>query len=137
MLTVYLQILPQDTLKKYIQYAKERLQPNLIQMDVEKISRLYADLRRESLSTGSFPITVRHLESTIRMAEASAKMHLRNTVRSDDIDLAIQVTIASFVNAQKLSIKKQLERVGRSCISRSHSDIFLIISMFYRDSKSI
>jgi len=87
------------------------MQPNLIQMDVEKISKLYADLRRESLSTGSFPITVRHLESIIRMAEASAKMHLRNTVRSDDIDLAIQVTIASFVNAQKLSIKKQLERV--------------------------
>ena len=80
-------------------------------MDMEKISRLYADLRRESLSTGSFPITVRHLESTIRMAEASAKMHLRTSVRSDDIDLAIQVTIGSFVSAQKLSIKKQLERV--------------------------
>lgn len=97
------------------------MQPNLIQMDVEKISKLYADLRRESLSTGSFPITVRHLESTIRMAEASAKMHLRNTVRSDDIDLAVQVTIASFVNAQKMSIKKQLERVSIQCLMGSDS----------------
>ncbi|KAG8893062.1 MCM DNA helicase complex subunit, partial [Tulasnella sp. 417] len=70
----------------------------------------FAKLRGESLSTGSFPVTVRHLESMIRMAEASAEMHLREYVRRDDVDLAISVTIGSFVNAQKLSIKKSLER---------------------------
>lgn len=46
----------------------------------------------------------------IRMAEASAKLHLREFVRSDDIDLAIQVTINSFIQAQKISVKRQLER---------------------------
>lgn len=45
------------------------------------------------------------------MSEASAKMNLREYVRGDDIDLAIQVTVGSFVNAQKMSIKKTLERV--------------------------
>lgn len=99
-------------LKKYIMYAKEMIKPKLHQLDQEKLSRLYSDLRRESLATGSFPITVRHLESMIRMAEASAKMNLREYVRSDDIDLAIQVTVGSFVNAQKISIKKTLERVS-------------------------
>jgi DNA replication licensing factor MCM2 len=79
-------------------------------MDVDKLESLYSELRRESMATGSYPITVRHLESMIRMAEASAKMHLREYVRSDDIDLAIQVGIGSFVSAQKSSIKKQLER---------------------------
>lgn len=97
-------------LRKYIQYARDRVRPQLAAMDQDKISRLYADLRRESLSTGSFPITVRHLESIIRMSEASAKMHLREFVRSDDIDLAIQVTVGSFVAAQKASVKRQLER---------------------------
>jgi DNA replication licensing factor MCM2 len=106
------QIIPQDVLKKYIMYAKEMIKPKLHQLDQEKLSRLYSDLRRESLATGSFPITVRHLESMIRMAEASAKMNLREYVRSDDIDLAIQVTVGSFVNAQKISIKKTLERVS-------------------------
>jgi DNA replication licensing factor MCM2 len=48
----------------------------------------------------------------IRMSEASAKMNLREYVRSDDIDLAIQVTVGSFVSAQKMSIKKTLERVS-------------------------
>ncbi|CAH7690885.1 minichromosome maintenance protein 2 [Phakopsora pachyrhizi] len=103
-------IIPQDMLRKYIQYAKEKIRPKLHQMDQDKISKLFAELRRESISTGSFPITVRHLESMIRMAEASAKMHLREYVRSDDIDLAIQVAIQSFVNGQKMSVKKQLER---------------------------
>lgn len=80
-------------------------------LDQDKLARLFADLRRESLATGSFPITVRHLESIIRMAEASAKMALREYVRSDDVDMAIEVVVGSFVSAQKTSIKKTLERV--------------------------
>jgi len=98
-------------------YSKEHIKPKLHQLDQDKLARLYADLRRESLATGSFPITVRHLESMIRMSEASAKMHLREYVRSDDIDLAIQVTVGSFVNAQKMSIKKTLERVSHLSLS--------------------
>jgi DNA replication licensing factor MCM2 len=93
-------------------YSKEHIRPKLHQLDQDKLARLYSDLRRESLATGSFPITVRHLESMIRMAEASAKMNLREFVRADDIDLAIQVTVGSFVGAQKISVKKTLERVS-------------------------
>ena len=94
-------------------YARERVRPKLYDLDSEKLSRLFADLRRESAATGSFPITVRHLESMIRMAEASARMSLREYVRADDIDLAISVSVAveSFVNAQKMSIKKTLQCV--------------------------
>ena len=112
-----LQIIPQELLRKYIMYAKEKVRPKLYDMDQEKISRLFADLRRESLATGSYPITVRHLESMIRMAEASAKMALREYVRADDIDLAISVAVGSFVSAQKMSIKRTLERVSfASCL---------------------
>ena len=99
-------------------YAKEKVRPKLYDMDQEKLARLFGELRRESLATGSFPITVRHLESMIRMAEASAKMALREYVRADDIDLAISVAVGSFVSAQKMSIKKTLERVGRSLFWR-------------------
>ena len=48
------------------------------------------------------------------MAEASAKMALREYVRADDIDLAIEVAVGSFVSAQKSSIKKTLQRVRLS-----------------------
>ncbi len=93
-------------------FAREKVRPKLHDIDIKKLSQLYAHLRKESLATGSLPITVRHLESTIRMAEASAKMHLREYVRADDMNLAIKVTVGSFVSAQKMSIKKTLERVG-------------------------
>jgi DNA replication licensing factor MCM2 len=109
---LFIQAIPQDLLRKYIMYAREKVRPKLYDMDQEKLSRLFADLRRESMVTGSYPITVRHLESMIRMAEASAKMALREYVRSDDIDLAIEVAVGSFVSAQKMSIKKTLQRVG-------------------------
>lgn len=104
-------MIPQDLLRKYIMYAREKVRPKLFELDQEKLSRLFSDLRRESLATGSFPVTVRLLESMIRMAEASAKMALREYVRSDDVDLAISVAVESFVSAQKMSIKKTLQRV--------------------------
>ncbi|KAG8213705.1 MCM-domain-containing protein [Butyriboletus roseoflavus] len=112
-------LIPQDVLRKYIMYARERVRPQLYDMDQEKLSRLFVDLRRESLATGSYPITIRHLESMIRMAEASAKMCLREYVRADDIDLAISVAVGSFVSAQKLTIKKSLERSFRKYLTQA------------------
>ncbi|KAL1662397.1 MCM-domain-containing protein [Schizophyllum commune] len=112
-------LIPQDILRKYIMYAREKVRPKLYDVDQEKLARLFADLRRESLATGSFPITVRHLESMIRMAEASAKMALREYVRADDIDIAIEVAVNSFVNAQKMSIKKTLQRGFRKYLTQS------------------
>lgn len=41
--------LPQDVLKKYIIYAKERVRPKLNQMDQDKVAQMYSDLRKESM----------------------------------------------------------------------------------------
>jgi len=59
------------------------------------------------------------------MAEASAKMSLREYVRADDIDMAISVAVQSFVSAQKMSIKKTLERGFRKYLhqSRDHEEL--------------
>ncbi|KAK9456890.1 MCM2/3/5 family-domain-containing protein [Dipodascopsis uninucleata] len=100
----------QETLAMYINYARESVKPKLQQIDEDKIAKLYADMRRESLATGSYPITVRHLESILRLSEAFAKMRLSEYVSSYDIDRAIRVAIASFVGAQKVSIKKSLQK---------------------------
>ena len=48
----------------------------------------------------------------IRMSEASARMQLRENVRSDDVDLAIRVMLNSFINAQKYSVMKQMKKVS-------------------------
>ena len=49
----------QELLRKYILYARERCSPKLYQIDEDKVSKLFADMRRESLATGAYPITVR------------------------------------------------------------------------------
>ncbi|CCF57270.1 hypothetical protein KAFR_0C02770 [Kazachstania africana CBS 2517] len=100
----------QEFLMKYIHYAKTKVHPKLHQMDMDKVSRVYADLRRESITTGSFPITVRHLESILRIAESFAKMRLSEFVSSWDLDRAIKVVVDSFVDAQKISVRRQLHR---------------------------
>ena len=65
--------LPQDILRKYLIYGREKVHPKLHQMDKDKVAKMYSELRRESMATGSIPITVRHIESMIRMAEAHAR----------------------------------------------------------------
>lgn len=100
----------QEVLIKYINYAKTKVYPRLHQMDMDKVGKVYADLRRESITTGSFPITVRHLESILRISEAFAKMRLSEFVSLWDLDKAIKVTVDSFVATQRISVRRQLQR---------------------------
>lgn len=102
--------LPQELLRKYIIYCKEKVHPKLHQMDQDKIAKMYAELRRESMSTGSIPITVRHIESMIRMAESHAKMHLRDYVNEDDVNMAIRIMLESFISTQKFSITRTMRK---------------------------
>jgi len=102
--------IPQDLLKKYITYSRSRVSPKLNQMDQDKVARMYSDLRKESMATGSIPITVRHIESVIRMAEAHAKMHLRDYVQEDDVNMAIRVMLESFIDTQKYSVMRSMRR---------------------------
>ena len=68
-------LIPQELLRKYILYAREKCHPKLYQMDTDKVARLFADMRRESLATGAYPITVR---SPLFSSPAlpSCKLHL-------------------------------------------------------------
>ncbi|KAI2640192.1 MCM-domain-containing protein [Xylaria nigripes] len=102
--------IPQALLRKYILYAREHCQPKLLHMDEDKVARLFADMRRESLATGAYPITVRHLEAIIRISEAFCRMRLSEYCSAQDIDRAIAVTVESFVGSQKVSCKKALAR---------------------------
>jgi DNA replication licensing factor MCM2 len=102
--------LPQDVLKKYITYAKEKIHPKLHQVDTDKISKLYAEIRKESMRTGSIPVTVRHIESIIRIAEAHAKMHLRDYVVDEDVNMSIRVMLENFIDTQKYSVMKTMRK---------------------------
>jgi DNA replication licensing factor MCM2 len=103
-------LISQEMLKKYLIYAKRFMQPKLTEIDQDKLTQFYADIRRESSVVGGIPIAVRHIESVIRMSEAHAKLHLRTNVRSDDIDFAIEMLLESFLQSQKVSVSRQLSK---------------------------
>ncbi|XP_043742096.1 DNA replication licensing factor MCM2 [Cervus elaphus] len=121
--------LPQEVLRKYIIYAKEKVHPKLNQMDQDKVAKMYSDLRKESMATGSIPITVRHIESMIRMAEAHARMHLRDYVMEDDVNMAIRVMLESFVDTQKFSVMRGMRKTFARYLSfrRDNNELLLFI----------
>lgn len=50
----------------------------------------------------------------IRMAEAHARLHLREAVNQDDVNMAIRLMLESFISTQKFSIMKAMTKV-RHC----------------------
>jgi DNA replication licensing factor MCM2 len=81
----------QDLLKKYIMYARRNCHPKFPSDNIERVMNFYAELRKESQMRGGISIVARHIESLIRMAQSSAKMHLRQEVKKEDVDIAISV----------------------------------------------
>ena len=105
--------------------------------DQEKVASLYVALRRESAASGGVPIAVRHVESMMRMAEAHAKMHLRDYVRDDDMDASIRIMLGSFIDAQKFSVRRALKRSFVKYITtgedRAHLLLHILQDMFRKE----
>lgn len=121
--------IPQDLLQKYILYAREKVHPKLHQMDQDKVARMYSELRRESMATGSVPITVRHIESMIRLAEAHARLHLREHVLEEDVNMAIRVMLESFINTQKYSVMRSMAKTFQRYLSykKDNNELLLFV----------
>ncbi|KAL2343669.1 hypothetical protein Fmac_004954 [Flemingia macrophylla] len=81
-------------LKKYIHYAKHRIQPELTDEASESIATAYAELRNASSNAktgGTLPITARTLETIIRLSTAHAKLKLSRQVSKSDVEAALKV----------------------------------------------
>jgi DNA replication licensing factor MCM3 len=74
-------------MKKYIQYAKTRIKPVLTQEAADRIADIYVGLRNDDMESNqrkTSPMTVRTLETLIRLATAHAKSRLCNRVEERD-----------------------------------------------------
>ena len=120
-------LIPQSLLRKYILYAKTHCHPRLDQFDDDKLAKLYARLRKESFVTGGLPISVRHIESIIRLSEAHAKLRLRQHVTAEDVDVGIRLMLESFISSQKFAIMRQLRLTFREYLSAGEDSFELIL----------
>lgn len=81
------EILSIPFMKKYIQYAKTRIKPVLTQEASDRIADIYVGLRNDEMEGNqrrTSPLTVRTLETIIRLATAHAKSRLSNRVEERD-----------------------------------------------------
>jgi len=79
-------------LKKYIAYAKMNCKPKLTKVAGRKLKEFYVGLRGKSTTEESpVPITLRQYEGLIRLAEASAKIRLKDKVEEEDAERAIDI----------------------------------------------
>ncbi|PQQ04479.1 DNA replication licensing factor MCM3 [Prunus yedoensis var. nudiflora] len=119
-------------LKKYIHYAKHRIQPDLTDEASEQIATAYAELRNAGSSAktgGTLPITARTLETIIRLSTAHAKLKLSRKVSKSDVDAALQVLNFAIYHKELTDMEereqereRELERNGRAAHRTSGND---------------
>lgn len=85
-----------EDLRRYVAYAKRECFPVLSDEARKEITEFYVNLRAENASFGgegggSVALTARQLEALVRMAEASARIRLSDTVKKQDANVAIDL----------------------------------------------
>ena len=81
-----------ELLRKYIAYARKNVHPVLTDEANKVLEEFYVSVRTGGMEEGTpVPITPRQLEATIRLAEASAKLQLKNEVEASDAHRAINL----------------------------------------------
>merc|ERR1711904_254994 len=103
----------------YIVFARKNVFPKVTNMDKEKLANFYQLIRAEAFRTGGAPMTARHVESIIRIAEANARIELREHVLPKDLDNAIAVMFESFTQSQKHQVAEELRQKFRRYVNNA------------------
>jgi len=115
----YIEPIDQELLKNYIVFARKHVFPKITNIDKEKLAKFYEQIRQEAFKSGGAPMTARHVESIIRIAEANARIELREHVLPKDLDNAIAVMFESFTQSQKHQVAEELRQKFRRFINQA------------------
>jgi replicative DNA helicase Mcm len=81
-----------ELLRKYVAYARRNCFPTMTDEAREAMRDFYVDLRAEGTGEDApVPVTARKLEALVRLAEASARIRLSDTVDRSDAERAIEI----------------------------------------------
>ncbi|MFW6384178.1 MAG: LAGLIDADG family homing endonuclease [Halodesulfurarchaeum sp.] len=81
-----------DLMRKYIAYARSTCFPTMSEEAESRIQEFYVNLRAQGTGEDSpVPVTARKLEAIVRLAEASARVRLSDTVEPEDADRALEI----------------------------------------------
>jgi DNA replicative helicase MCM subunit Mcm2 (Cdc46/Mcm family) len=81
-----------EFLRKYIAYSRRNCFPTMTEEAKAQIEEFYVDLRAEGQEEDApVPITARKLEALVRLAEASARVRLSDSVTAGDAERVIDI----------------------------------------------
>lgn len=81
-----------EMLRKYVAYSKRNCFPTMTPEAQNEIREFYVDLRSKGADEDDpIPVTARKLEALVRLAEASARIRLSNTVNESDAQRAVNI----------------------------------------------
>ncbi|XP_044450754.1 probable DNA helicase MCM8 [Triticum aestivum] len=83
--------LPEPLLRKYISYARSYVTPRVSEPAAVVLRKYYLNLRAHSTCSDGTPITARQLESLVRLAEARARVDLREEVTEQDANDVVEI----------------------------------------------
>ncbi|OWM73055.1 hypothetical protein CDL15_Pgr001169 [Punica granatum] len=112
-------------LKKYIHYAKHRIQPELTDEASEQIATAYAELRNGSSTAqtgGTLPITARTLETIIRLSTAHAKLKLSRLVTKSDVEAALRVLNFAIYHKELTDMEEREQEKQREMERKGQAD---------------
>lgn len=107
-----------EFMRKLIVYARKKIKALKLDPQLkEEIQRYYSRLRKRLKNEEGFSVTPRQLEAILRLAEAHARMHLRDTVTKEDFKVAISLLEYSLQRAaidEEGDIDVSILEVGQS-----------------------
>ena len=127
------EIIAPERMRKYIAYTRQRCFPRLTDAAIAEIKEYYVKMRggndtpQTETAIKPVPITARQLEALIRLAEASARMHLSERVTKRDAQRAIELVhyclqqIGIDPDTGKFDLDRVTSGIGAS--QRSHIQI--------------
>lgn len=92
-----------DFLRKYLHFAKTRIQPVLTESARDFIAARYAEMRARQ-DDRTIPVTARSLETVIRLATAHAKARLSDVVVMQDCQVAMDILSFALYHEQNSSL---------------------------------
>ncbi|USZ73740.1 minichromosome maintenance protein MCM [Natronosalvus halobius] len=89
--------IPTEVLRAYIAYAKETVKPVFANADIwNRFIDHYVKIRSKGVDEDSpVPVTARKLQAFLRLAEASARARLSDTIEHEDVTRSIELIMRS------------------------------------------
>lgn len=137
--------IPPETLRKYIAYVKQRVNPLLTDESIDHIKQFYVDLRSSgSVNTdeGSkpIPISARQLEAIVRLAEGSARIRLSDKVTKQDVERAIRLLKVSLseVGVDPETGQIDIDRINSGMTASERGKLVIVREIIFKlDSAGI